>query len=297
MLTSLKDVIGSAVAGRRARVAVVGRIDDRMEECFAEAAELGVAEGVFYVPADGSTSSQTRESVIMCENDEVASYQAVQAVRSGDCDILMKGLVHTDTLLRQVLNKEHGLVSGRLISNVFVYDRPGGGLLLLTDPSINIEPSLEQKAQLIGNAVELAKSLGISRPRVAVLCAVETVNSKMPETVEAAALSKMAERGQIRDCVVDGPLAIDNAISVESAEIKGIGGPVAGKADILVCHRITEANILSKSIPLFSGAELAANVVGTTRPTVVVSRADSAKSRLLSLCLAKLRINAQPSVT
>jgi phosphate butyryltransferase len=180
-----------------------------------------------------------------------------------------------------------------LISNVFAFEKPSGGLCLLTDPSILISPSLEQKAQMIANAVELARALGISRPKVAVIAAVETVTSSMSETIEAAALAKMAQRGQIKDCLVDGPLALDNAVSALAARIKGIDSEVAGDADILLCQHIVVANVLSKALAFYAGKELAANVVGTSHPVVLVSRADSPKTRLLSIALGKARLSGQ----
>lgn len=282
------EMVESATRSALVDVAVVGKVDAEMVRCFNEARARNIGRAVFFAPpCEMPPEDEIPGRVVRCESDEDASAKAVRATRSGECSILMKGIVHTDVFLRSVFSRETGLLGNRLVSNVFVYERPGIGFCLLTDPSINVAPTLEQKAQIIENAVELARSLGITRPKVAVLCAVETVTSKMPETLEAAALSKMAERGQIQNCMVDGPLALDNALSLESVKTKGIESEVAGRADVLVCNRIAEANILSKALPLFAGMELAASVVGTTRPTIIVSRADGAKSRLLSLCLSK----------
>jgi len=227
---------------------------------------------------------------VLCQSEEDACRRTVSAVRDGDCSIAVKGIAHTDTFLRAVLNKEYGLNKGRLISNVFAFEKPSGGLCLLTDPSIVIAPTLEQKAQMIQNCVDLASDLGIERPKVAVIAAVETVTSSMPETIEAAALAKMAERGQIKNCVVDGPLALDNAVSELAMRIKGIKSAVAGDADVLLCQHIVVANVLSKALSFYAGMELAANVVGTSHPTVIVSRADSPRTRLLSIALGKVRL-------
>jgi phosphate butyryltransferase len=222
-----------------------------------------------------------------CETDGEAVEQAVRAVRSGRAQMLMKGLVSTSTFLRGVLNKEWGLRRRTLLSHVAVFDgHDPDRLILLTDVAMNIAPDLQAKVQIVENAVEFAHRLGIATPRVAALAAVETVTSDMPATIEAAALAKMADRGQIKGCVVDGPLALDNALSLEAARHKGIASPVAGCADVLLVPDIEAGNVLYKALGLLSTRQLAAVILGASAPVVLTSRADSDETKFNSIALA-----------
>jgi phosphate butyryltransferase len=225
--------------------------------------------------------------IVDCEDDAAAVELAVRKVRSGEAQMLMKGLVATGTFLKGVLHKEFGLRDRPLLSHVAACEvSDPERLLLFTDVAMNIAPDLQQKAQIIGNAVALARRLGVERPKVAVIAAVETVNPDMPATLDAAALAKMADRGQIGGCEVDGPLALDNALSVEAARHKGIVSPVAGTADILLLPDIEAGNVLYKAVGLVGRRPLAAVVVGATVPVVLTSRADSDQTKFNSIALA-----------
>jgi phosphate butyryltransferase len=228
-----------------------------------------------------------RPEIVDCADDAAAVELAVRKVRSGEAQMLMKGLVSTGTFLKGVLNKEFGLRQRALLSHVAVYEAQAPErLVFLTDVAMNIAPDLSQKAQILENAVWLAHALGVDRPKVAAIAAVETVNPEMPATVDAAALAKMADRGQIKGCVVDGPLALDNALSVEAARHKGISSPVAGVADVLLLPDIEAGNVLYKMIGLARTWPLAAVLVGATAPVVLTSRADSDDTKFNSIALA-----------
>jgi len=218
---------------------------------------------------------------------------AVRMVSSGEADVLMKGFIHTDDFLRGVLNKEFGLRTGSIMSHVFVAEiREQDKLLFITDSSMNIAPDLEQKAAILLNAAYLASLFGVQNPKVAALAAVELVNPAMPATLDAAALAKMADRGQyVPVCTVDGPFALDNAVSPAAARHKRITGPVAGQADILLVPTIECGNILAKSLVYFGGHRLVGLLVGAKAPVVLTSRADSTESKLLSMAAAVLMVN------
>jgi len=212
---------------------------------------------------------------------------AVKLVREGQAEILMKGSLHTDELLSAVVAKDIGLRTGRRISHVFIMDVPTyHKVLIVTDAAINIAPTLEDKADICRNAIDLAHSLGLSRPKVAILAAVETVTSKMPATLDAAALCKMAERGQITGAVLDGPLAFDNAISREAAVIKGITSEVAGDPDILLVPDLEAGNILAKQLTFLAHADSAGLVLGARVPIILTSRADAVRARIASCAVA-----------
>ncbi|MDR1125188.1 MAG: phosphate butyryltransferase [Deltaproteobacteria bacterium] len=222
-------------------------------------------------------------------NHTAAVRKAVMLVGEGKADVLMKGLVHTADFLRGVLNKEWGLATGRTISMVGIVDSPKyNRLIFITDPAIATYPDLPMKVDLINNAARVALALGVDKPKVACLCAVETVNPKMQATLDAAALAKMGDRGQFRNCVVDGPFALDNALSQSAAKHKGLVSPVAGLADILLCHNIETSNSLYKSVTYLSDCETAGMVLGAKAPLVITSRADTAKVKFNSIACALL---------
>jgi phosphate butyryltransferase len=236
------------------------------------------------------------DDVVETPDDAVAAVQAARAVHEGRADILMKGRVHTDDFLRGVLHKEHGLRAGYLMSHCFVLEHPQEErLLIVTDAGMNIQPTLEQKAEIALNAIYLAEVLGMRRPCVAVLAAVELVNPKMPATLDAAALGQMSDRRQFSSGIIDGPLGMDNAISKEAAEIKGIGGEVAGHADILLVPNIEGGNIMVKTHSFLCGGPVAGVLVGAAAPVVLTSRADSPEAKLYSIALAVLMANMQRS--
>lgn len=220
--------------------------------------------------------------------------RAVALVREGRAEVLMKGSLHTDELMSAIVSREGGLRTGRRISHVFIMDVPTyHKVLIVTDAAINIAPVLEDKVDICQNAIDLAVSLGLEKPKVAILCAVETVNSKMPATLDAAALCKMAERGQIKGGILDGPLAFDNAISREAAHTKGIKSEVAGDPDILLAPDLEAGNILAKQLSFLANADSAGMVLGARVPVILTSRADSVRSRIASCAVAKLVAHAR----
>ncbi len=227
--------------------------------------------------------------IVDASDDEDAAHRAVALVREHHAANLMKGNLHTDVFLGEVVRKESGLRGARRLSHVFVIDLPGRPApLLITDAAINIAPTLEMKVDIVQNAIDLARAIGIDRPRVGILSAVETVNPAIQSTLDAAVLSKMAERGQIRGGIVDGPLAMDNAIDLEAARTKGIQSLVAGHADVLVVPNLEAGNMLAKELTFLAGAEAAGIVMGARVPLILNSRADDEKSRLASAALALL---------
>jgi phosphate acetyltransferase len=222
-------------------------------------------------------------------HSHAAAAAAVALVRCGEAELLMKGSLHTDELLGAVVARDIGLRTGRRLSHAFIMDVPTyHKVLLVTDGAINIAPTLEDKVDICQNAIDLAVALGVARPRVAILAAVETVTPKMPATIDAAALCKMAERGQITGGVLDGPLAFDNAISKEAAAMKGLRSEVAGDPDILLAPDLEAGNILAKQLTFLAHADSAGIVLGARVPIILTSRADSVRSRIASCAVAVL---------
>ncbi|MFL6230666.1 MAG: bifunctional enoyl-CoA hydratase/phosphate acetyltransferase [Pyrinomonadaceae bacterium] len=232
-------------------------------------------------------------------DSHAAATRAVQLVREGRAEILMKGSLHTDELMSAVVARDVGLRTSRRISHAFVMDVPTyHKVLVVTDAAINIAPALEDKMDICQNAIDLAVALGLETPKVAILAAVETVTSKMPATIDAAALCKMSERGQITGGLLDGPLAFDNAISRRAAETKGIASEVAGDPDILLAPDLEAGNILAKQLTFLANADSAGMVLGARVPVILTSRADSVRSRIASCAVAALVAHArraQPS--
>jgi phosphate acetyltransferase len=227
-------------------------------------------------------------------HSNASAAKAVELVREGRAEILMKGSLHTDELMSAVVTRDGGLRTGRRISHVFVMDVPTyHKVLIVTDGAINIAPTLEDKIDICQNAIDLAISLGVEKPKVAILAAVETVTSKMPATIDAASFCKMAERGQIKGGVLDGPLAFDNAISKEAAETKGIQSTVGGDPDILLAPDLEAGNILAKQLSFLANADSAGMVLGARVPIILTSRADSVRSRVASCAVAKLVAHAR----
>ncbi|HKP35733.1 MAG TPA: phosphate acetyltransferase [Pyrinomonadaceae bacterium] len=232
--------------------------------------------------------------IIDAPNSIAAARKAVELIREGKAEILMKGSLHTDELMAAVVSREGGLRTGRRISHAFVMDVPTyHKVLIVTDGAINIAPALEDKVDICQNAIDLARSLGLDTPKVAIVTAVETVNSKMPATLDAAALCKMAERGQIKGAILDGPLAFDNAISSLAAKTKGIKSSVAGDPDILLAPDLEAGNILAKQLTFLANADSAGLVLGARVPVILTSRADSVRSRIASCAVAKLVAHAR----
>jgi phosphotransacetylase len=267
----------------------------------AEAAAAGLITPI-YVGPQARISEIARENAISLGSAQIidaahshaAAEQAVALVREGRAELLMKGSLHTDELLGAVVARDSGLRTGRRISHVFIMDVPTyHKVLIVTDAAINIAPSLEDKVDICQNAIDLAMSLGLKQPKVAILAAVETVNSKMPATLDAAALCKMADRGQIKGALLDGPLAFDNAINKEAARTKGIKSEVAGDPDILLAPDLEAGNILAKLLSFLAKADSAGLVVGARVPIILTSRADSVRARIASCAVAMLAAHAR----
>jgi phosphate acetyltransferase len=236
--------------------------------------------------------------IVDAPHSHAAAAQAVALIREGTGELLMKGSLHTDELMKEVTASATGLRTERRISHVFVMDVPGHPeTLFVTDAAINIFPDLDAKRDIVQNAIDLWTGIGLGTPKVAILSAVETVTTKIPSTIEAAALCKMADRGQITGALLDGPLAFDNAIDPEAARIKGIDGPVAGHAQILVVPDLEAGNMLAKNLTFLAHADAAGIVLGARVPIVLTSRADSVRTRLASCAVAAIYANARRRTT
>lgn len=278
------------------KVSVAVAQDEPVLEAVREAKELGIAEAVLVGNEEKIKEIAKKIGMNLADfeiinepNDKKAALLAVELASTGKTDMVMKGLVDTATFLRSVLNKEVGLRTGQLMSHVSVFEIPGmDRLLFLTDAAFNTYPDLKQKVQIINNSVMVAKACGIQNPKVAPVCAVEVVNPDMQATVDAALLSKMSDRGQIKGCIVDGPLALDNALSEEAAHHKGVTGPVAGKADVLLLPNIDVANVMYKSLTYTAQTKNGGILVGTSAPVILTSRADSFETKVNSIALAAL---------
>jgi phosphate acetyltransferase len=233
-------------------------------------------------------------TLIDVPHSHASAAKAVELVRRGEADALMKGSLHTDELLAEVVNKETGIRTARRISHVFIMDVPTYAKpLFITDAAVNIFPTLEEKVDIVQNAIDLAHALRIEQPKVAILSAVETITSKLPSTIDAAALCKMAERGQITGALLDGPLALDNAISREAAAIKHLTSPVAGDADILLVPDLEAGNMLAKELTFLADADAAGIVLGARVPIILTSRADNVRARMASCAVAALYAHAR----
>jgi phosphate acetyltransferase len=266
-----------------------------------EAAKLGLIDPVLIGPeakiraiaeAEGIDISPYR--LVSTEHSHASAETAVALVRSGELEALMKGSLHTDALMAAVVSSANGLRTSRRISHVFLMDVPAHPhALAITDAAINIAPTLEDKRHIAQNAIDLAHVMGVAEPKVAILSAVETVNPKIPSTLDAAALCKMADRGQITGGILDGPLAFDNAINEQAARTKKISSPVAGKADILLVPDLEAGNMLAKQLQYLAGADAAGIVLGARVPIVLTSRADNVRTRLASAAVMKLVAHAK----
>jgi phosphate butyryltransferase len=275
-------------------VAVASAEDEEVIDAVAEALKRDLASFILFgkkeeienlLIAKGIRKDHVK--IIQARTKEQATELAVRAVHQNEASVLMKGNVPTATLLKAVLNEEYGLRTGRVLSHVAVFEVPGfSRLTIVTDAAMNLEPDLQQKEQIVVNAVEIARAIGIDTPKVAALAAVEVVNPVMQATIDAASLSIMNKRGQIKNCLIDGPLALDNAISFEAAKQKGIESEVAGQADILLVPTIDVGNVLYKSLIYFAKAKVGAVIAGAKAPIVLTSRSDSSESKLYSLALA-----------
>ncbi|HUH59724.1 MAG TPA: phosphate acetyltransferase [Candidimonas sp.] len=286
-----------AARGTADRTCVVAHpCDETSLGAAVEAAELGIFKLVLAGPERRLRSLAQQlglnldaVTIIDTPHSHASAEAAVAEVQGGRASLLMKGSLHTDELMSAVLSHNGGLRTARRISHVFIMDVPSyQELLFITDAAINIFPDLETKADIIRNVIDLHVGLGLGAPRVAILSAVEQVSGKIPSTIEAAALCKMADRGQIEGGIIDGPLALDNAISPEAARMKGIHSEVAGRAQVLVVPDMEAGNMLAKNLTFLAGANAAGIVLGARVPIILTSRADSASARLASCAVAAL---------
>jgi len=294
-------LIGRAKESHPAVTMVVHPCDESSLRGAIEAAQLGIIEPVLVGPAAKITAVAREHridigkyKIVDAPHSDAAAAKAVELIKAGQGELLMKGSLHTDELMRAVTSSSAGLRTERRISHVFVMDVPTyEETLFITDAAINIFPDLDAKRDIVQNAIDLFTQVGLGTPRVAILSAVETVTSKIPSTIEAAALCKMADRGQITGGVLDGPLAFDNAIDPEAARIKGIKSPVAGRAQILVVPDLEAGNMLAKNLTFLAKADAAGLVLGARVPIILTSRADSVRSRMASCAAAVLYAHAR----
>lgn len=296
-MTRFEHVLEAVVQYPPKRIAVAAAHDETVLAAVKEACDRGMGEPPLLVGRKEEilrlaqqVGLDLSEAEVIDESEEaVAAHTAARLVAQGRAEVLMKGLLHTDDFLRGVLDKDHGLRAGVVMSHVFVLELVHEErLLLITDAAMNIAPDVVQKAEIILNAIYLANLLGMDEPKVATLAAVEVVNPKMPATLDAGALAKMADRHQFSHGLIDGPFGMDNAVSVIAAQHKKIAGPVAGRADILLVPDIEAGNIMVKTFVYLGGGRIAGVLMGASAPVVLTSRADSAESKLHSIALAVL---------
>jgi phosphate acetyltransferase len=299
------QLINRAKAVRPPVTAVAHPCDESSLQAAVEAARLGLIEPILVGPASRLREIAERASLDLSPFRQVDSAfshdsaaRAVGLARSGQAEALMKGSLHTDELMAEVVKRDTGLRTARRISHCFIMDVPGHAEpLIITDAAVNIAPTLTEKVDIVQNAIDLVRDLGAPEVRVAILSAMETVNPEVPSTLEAAALCKMADRGQITGALVDGPLALDNAIDLEAARIKHISSLVAGRANVLVVPDLEAGNMLAKSLTFLAGADAAGIVVGAKVPIILTSRADSRVARLASCAVASLLAEARRTST
>jgi phosphate acetyltransferase len=296
-----EHLIAAAKALPPFTTAVAYPCDETSLKGAVEAAEAGLIKPILVGPKDKIRGVEQTFSlglgdfeVIDVPHSHAAAEKAVELVRTGKAELLMKGSLHTDELLAEVVKHDTGIRTQRRISHVFVMDVPGHPhTLFITDAAVNIAPDLMAKRDIIQNAIDLYAGLGLGVPKVAILSAVETVTTSIPSTIEAGALCKMADRGQITGGELDGPLAFDNAISPEAARIKGIKSPVAGQAQILVVPDLEAGNMLAKNLTFLSNADAAGIVLGARVPIILTSRADNVRTRMASCAVAVLLRHSQ----
>lgn len=293
MIKSLNDLVEQAKYKEKKKIAVAAAEDLDVLQVVEQAISMKIAEFILIgdkekIEQIAIENNKNLPCQIIDEPDQKkAAERAVELVLKGEAGALMKGLLHTGTFLKAVLNKEKGLNLGKLVSQISVFDKEyGEGLQLLTDCAMAIQPNLDEKKQIIENAIYLAQKIGYDRPKVALLSALEIVNPAIPDTVEAAILSKMGDRGQIKNAVIDGPFALDNAISIDAARHKGIDSVVAGQADILIVPNLQVGNVLTKALTYYAHKDVAAAVIGAGAPIIMTSRTDTVKDKLLSVVLA-----------
>lgn len=296
MVKNFQELIAAVQDKPKKKIAIVSPEGTTSLELVKLALAQGIAQFVLVGNAAKITGmcndaglEVSQVEIVQADGHKAAAEEAVRLVTIGSANAVMKGNLPTATFMRAILDKQKGLNNNKVISEITLFEKVEGGeegFRYLTDCAINVAPTLDEKKQIIENAVELAHKLGNPLPKVAVLSAVEVVNSAMPDTLEAAALSKMADRGQITGCLVDGPLAFDNAVSPEAAKYKNLGSEVAGNADILLAQNLLCANPLRKCFVYYSKQRIATALMGAKAPVIITSRSDSADTMLLTLAIA-----------
>lgn len=286
--TALKKSLKQAKA--TPRIAIAMAEGEEIFSAVADAAREGICSPVLVgnetlIREQAKRFSLSDFDLVAATTPELAAEKAIEAVRTGRADLLMKGKVPTSTLLKSVLRDKEGLRGSRLLSHIAVVELPNGRFLAVTDGGLNICPSVQEKAAILENAVELFQGLGVDKPKVAVLSAVELVNPDIPSTLDAALLAQMALRGQIKGAVVDGPLALDLAVSAQACKLKKVDTPIAGEADILLVPDLVSGNLLGKSLIYIAGYPSGGIVMGATCPIILLSRSDSAQEKLNSIIL------------
>ena len=305
MITKFEQVFDRIKSHPKKQVAVAVAHDPTVIDAVIMADELDITDYILVgdknkiIEISKDAGFDVKKNKIYDEPNNIkAVNMAVELVKSNKADILMKGFVNTDDFLRGVLNRENGLRTGKIMSHVYVLESSAlKRMLFITDGSVNILPDLETKCSIILNSIYLANIFEIEDPKVAITTAIELANPKMPSTIDAAVLAKMSQRGQFSGKIIDGPLALDNAISPWAAEHKGIGGPVAGQADIIVVPSIEAGNILCKAHVYLTGGNLAGVVMGASAPIVLTSRADTSQSKLNSIATAVLMANIERTLS
>ncbi len=295
MLANIQDLLVKAGESPILKMTVAAAEDEVVIESVLKAYELNIINPILIGDKNKIKSivANSRHDftgeIIATKTRKQSAHKAMELINNGKADFSMKGLLSSSVILKALLDKRYNLRQKRLLSLVtLLYLKKEKRMLIITDGGMNINPGLDDKVQIVKNAVEFARTIGIDKPRVAPLAAVEKVNTAMQATLDAAALAKMADRGQIKNAIIDGPLAFDNAIDIKAARHKGINSPVAGKADILLAPDIESGNILYKSLIYYSGLEAASVVYGARLPLVLTSRADSMETKLNSIALGKL---------
>lgn len=294
MIKSFDELLAAVKLQKKRTIAIAGAGDDVVLEAVREVETMGISECLLIdekekiMKAAEKIGYVVKESnIVDVKNAKEAATKAVELVRSGAADLPMKGQMQTSDYLRAVLNKETGLRGNGILSHVAVFEKPKGGLLIITDCAMTITPDLKQKVGLIENAVSVARSLGCEVPKVAVLSFLENVNVDAQSTTDAAILSKMGDRGQIKNVMIDGPLAFDNAIFPEAAKHKGISGPVAGQADILLVPNIEVGNAVYKALSMMAEMKAAGVIAGANVPVIQSPRADPMESKINSIALCQ----------
>ncbi len=299
MIRNFDELLELAKKGEKKKISVAAASSESVLKAVKNATELGLVEPILVGKEDEiKTIAKNIDfdlenlSIINIEDDTQAAIEATKLVSEKKADILMKGILSTNVILKEVLNKEYGLRTGKPLSQAVLFEIPTYHKMFIgTDFAFNIAPDLETKKHIIENGVELMHAIGLEKPKVAVLAAVEKVNPKMIATLDADALTKMNESGEIKDCIVYGPLAMDNAISMESCKIKGITSEVAGDADILLAPTLEAGNILYKTLTFLGKAKSAGIVLGASAPIIITSRADTSVDKFNSIVLATILAN------